>query len=98
MVLYPLQLLQFADVFTTLIKRLFIAKSPREYAEAITPPFLNYGIVYPRAVLIFVIILVYSAISPSILLFGAIYFSLGYFIYKYLLLFGKIHDFNELFW
>ncbi|CAG8434972.1 7713_t:CDS:10 [Ambispora gerdemannii] len=93
--LYPLQLLQFGDVVSTLTKRLFIAKTPREYAEASTPPFLNYGIAYPRAVLIWVIILVYSAISPVILFFGAVYFFFGYFTFKYLLLYVYFHPYES---
>ncbi|KAG9300270.1 hypothetical protein G9A89_011343 [Geosiphon pyriformis] len=93
--LYPLQLLQFGDVVSTLVKRLFFAKTPREYAEATTPPFLNYGVAYPRAILIFIIILVYSAISPNILFFGAIYFFLGYFTFKYLLLYVYFHPYES---
>ncbi|CAG8567760.1 9302_t:CDS:10 [Ambispora leptoticha] len=93
--IYPLQLLQFGDVVSTLMKRLFIAKTPRQYAEASTPPFLNYGIAYPRAVLIWVIILVYSAISPVILFFGAVYFFLGFFTFKYLLLYVYFHPYES---
>lgn len=35
---------------------------------------LNYGWVYPQALLVFTITLVYSVVSPLILVFGAIYF------------------------
>lgn len=38
------------------------------------PPQLNYGWVYPQSLLVFTITLVYSVISPFILIFGAIYF------------------------
>jgi hypothetical protein len=49
---------------------------------------LNYGTVYPQALLVFVITLIYSVVSPLILPFGAIYFGMGYLVYKYKLLFG----------
>lgn len=38
---------------------------------------LNYGWVYPQALLIFTITLVYSVVSPLILIFGAIYFGVA---------------------
>lgn len=46
--------------------------------------------VYPQAILVFIITLMYSVISPLILVFGAIYFGMGYLVYKYKLLFGKL--------
>jgi len=50
---------------------------------------INYGVVYPQAILIFVITLLYSISQPLILIFGAIYFGVAYVVYKYKLLFGK---------
>lgn len=49
---------------------------------------INYGVVYPQAILIFVITLLYSVIQPLIVVFGAIYFGTAYVVYKYKLLFG----------
>jgi hypothetical protein len=59
-----------------------------DFAELNAPPMLNYGTVYPQALLVFVITLMYSVVSPLILPFGAIYFGMGYLVYKYKLLFG----------
>lgn len=50
---------------------------------------INYGIVYPQAILIFVITILYSVVQPLIVVFGAIYFGIAYIVYKYKLLFGK---------
>lgn len=50
---------------------------------------INYGVVYPQGILIFVITLVYSVIQPLIVIFGAIYFGTAYVVYKYKLLFGE---------
>jgi hypothetical protein len=49
---------------------------------------INYGVVYPQAILMFVITMLYSVVQPLIVIFGAIYFGVGYIVYKYKLLFG----------
>jgi len=49
----------------------------KDHAEANAPPMINYGWVYPQALLIFTITLVYSVVSPLILVFGAIYFGIA---------------------
>lgn len=71
-----LQLLNLGPLFSLGWSRLF-AKTPRDHAEANAPPMLNYGWVYPQALLIFTITLVYSVVSPLILVFGAIYFGVA---------------------
>jgi len=48
---------------------------------------INYGVVYPQAILIFVMTLLYSVVQPLIVIFGAIYFGVAYVVYKYKLLF-----------
>ena len=60
-----------------------------DFAELNAPHMINYGIVYPQAILVFVITLLYSVIQPLILVFGAVYFGVAYVVYKYKLLFGK---------
>ena len=60
-----------------------------DFAELNAPPMINYGIVYPQAILVFVITLLYSVMQPLILIFGTIYFGAAYVVYKYKLLFGK---------
>lgn len=49
---------------------------------------INYGVVYPQAILMFVITMLYSIVQPLIVIFGAVYFGVGYVVYKYKLLFG----------
>lgn len=60
-----------------------------DYAELNAPPMINYGVVYPQAILIFTVTLLYSVVQPLILIFGAVYFGIAYVVYKYKLLFGK---------
>ncbi|OWZ67604.1 hypothetical protein AYX14_04653 [Cryptococcus neoformans] len=85
--LMPLQLLNLGPLFSLAFARAFWTKTPRDYAEANAPPMLNYGWVYPQALLVFTITLVYSVMSPLILIFGAIYFAMAYLVFKYKLLF-----------
>ncbi len=45
-----------------------------DMVELYSPPAINYGFVYPPAILIFITSLIYSVLSPVILIFAAIYF------------------------
>ena len=60
-----------------------------DFAELNAPPMINYGVVYPPAILVFVITVLYSVVQPLIVIFGAVYFGVGYVVYKYKLLFGE---------
>jgi hypothetical protein len=59
-----------------------------DFAELNAPPMVNYGAVYPQAILVFVITILYSVIQPLILFFGAAFFGISYVVYKYKVLFG----------
>ncbi|KAF8326836.1 uncharacterized protein EI90DRAFT_3281600 [Cantharellus anzutake] len=83
----PLQLLNLGTIIPRVFYRIFWTRTPRDFAELNAPPMINYGAVYPPAILIFVVSLMYSVIQPLILIFGAIYFGVAYVVYKYKLLF-----------
>ncbi|KAG0231838.1 hypothetical protein BGW42_008587 [Actinomortierella wolfii] len=91
--LFPVQMLQIGEVFQQTFKNL-CAKTPRDYAESRAPPDLKYGVVYANTLLVFIIILLYSTIKPVILIFGVIYFMIGYIAFKYELLYVYFHP-NE---
>ncbi|KAG9071375.1 hypothetical protein KI688_005586 [Linnemannia hyalina] len=84
--MYPIQLLLIGDVFKQSFHG-FLSKTPREYAETRAPPEQDIGVVYSNATLAFVIVLIYSCMKPIILLFGLLYFTLGYVVYKYQILY-----------
>ncbi|KAF8930060.1 hypothetical protein BGZ47_000771 [Haplosporangium gracile] len=84
--MYPVQLLLIGDVFKQSFQG-FLSKTPRDYAETRAPPEQNIGVVYSNATLAFVIVLIYSCIKPIILPFGLLYFTLGYVVYKYQVLY-----------
>ncbi|KAG6888436.1 hypothetical protein C0995_008253 [Termitomyces sp. Mi166 len=83
----PLQLLNLGVIIPRMLFRMLLTRTPRDFAELNAPPMINYGVVYPQAILIFVITLLYSVVQPLIVVFGALYFGIGYVVYKYKLLF-----------
>ncbi|KIJ64119.1 hypothetical protein HYDPIDRAFT_112659 [Hydnomerulius pinastri MD-312] len=83
----PLQLLNLGVLIPRMVFRMFWTRTPRDFAELNAPPMINYGVVYPQAILIFVITMLYSVVQPLIVIFGAIYFGVAYIVYKYKLLF-----------
>lgn len=88
----PFRLLQFGSVF--LHPFLLIgAKTPRDYAELVQPATFSYGFYLPQTLFVFSICIVYSALPDSqlVAVFGFVYFVLGYFVYKYQLLYAMDH-------
>ncbi|PWN32345.1 uncharacterized protein FA14DRAFT_182255 [Meira miltonrushii] len=64
------------------------AKTPRQHAELNAPPQLYTGSVYPTALIVFTLGVLYSIVTPLIAVFAMIYFALAYLVHKYKLLFG----------
>ncbi|KAH8890467.1 DUF221-domain-containing protein [Thozetella sp. PMI_491] len=87
--LFPFRLLEFGSVFLYPIMR-FLSKTPRDRAEVAEPPIFSYGFYLPTALLVFILCVVYSILPRGfmVLLLGLIYFTLGYFTYKYQLVFA----------
>ncbi|KAI9027244.1 hypothetical protein CLU79DRAFT_740969 [Phycomyces nitens] len=94
MMLLPIQLLQIGPIIVQLLQSAFFCKTPRDYAEVLAPRMYNYGSGYPVPVFMFVVLLVYSTISPLILLFGAVYYGLAYLVFKYQLLYVYFHPYE----
>lgn len=88
--LTPFRLMQAGSVFQFPFFRAH-ARSARDYHELNKPAEINYGILLPNALLIFILCLVYSILSQKILIFGAIYFLLGYFVQKYQCIYSMVH-------
>ena len=86
--MFPLRLLQFGSV--ALYPVAYVgAKTPRDFEELTRPPTFSYGFYLPQPMLIFIICIVYSVLPSGgeIIGFGLIYFIIGYFTYKYQLLY-----------
>ncbi|KAI0759198.1 hypothetical protein BD413DRAFT_617979 [Trametes elegans] len=77
----PLQLLNLAIVIQRIFMRIFVARTPQDFAKLNAPPLINYGV-------------------PLVVVFGALYFGIGYVVYKYNLLFVlyKPYELSEQAW
>ncbi|CCC07906.1 hypothetical protein SMACR_01470 [Sordaria macrospora] len=87
--LFPFRLLQFGSVSLYPINRMG-AKTPRDFAQIVRPPMFYYGFYLPTALLVFILCLVYSTLPQGykVVGLGVAYFTLGYFTYKYQLLYA----------
>ncbi|KAK3382702.1 hypothetical protein B0T24DRAFT_20870 [Lasiosphaeria ovina] len=87
--LFPFRLLEFGSVALYPILRLG-AKTPRDFAQLVEPPMFYYSFYLPTALLVFILCLVYSTLPKGFLVLGlgVAYFTLGFFTYKYQLLYA----------
>lgn len=87
--LFPFRLLEFGAVSLYPIYRMG-AKTPRDFSRVLVPPTFSYGFYLPTALLVFILCLVYSVLPQGyiVLAVGLVYFVLGYFTYKYQLLYA----------
>lgn len=66
-------------------------KTPRQEKEMLKPPIFNFGLQLPQPILILIVTLIYSVMSTKILASGLAYFVVGFYVYKYQLLFATDH-------
>ena len=96
---FPAQLLLVAPLFLTWIGRIFGSGTPRHVSGAYYPSvlsnYINYGVIVPVPVLIFVIGIMYSCIAPIILPFCCIFFVIGYFVMKYIFLYVYFPEYES---
>ncbi|KAF4126956.1 calcium permeable stress-gated cation channel [Geosmithia morbida] len=87
--LMPFRILEVGSVFLYPFSRLMSA-TPRDFSELREPPAFQYGFFLPTALLVFNLCLIYSILRMGflMLIFGTIYFALGYFTFKYMLLYA----------
>lgn len=67
------------------------AKTPRQRKELYNPPIFNFGLQLPQPILILIITLIYSIMSTKILASGLAYFIIGFYVYKYQLIYATDH-------
>lgn len=95
--MFPVKLLQLGEfvilnVLGKLFFKNFFLRTPRDYRFFYyTPPVFDFGLNLPQHILIFIIILIYSVVSTKIVTSGLVYFTLGYFVYKYQLMYSYVH-------
>ena len=89
--IFPYKLLLLGNLLKYPIKNLFWSKTPRNHLGLYKPPVFNFGLQLPQPILILIITITYSVISTKILTAGLIYFLIGYFVFKYQLLYACVH-------
>eukprot|EP00026_Physarum_polycephalum_P003384 Phypoly_transcript_03395.p1 GENE.Phypoly_transcript_03395~~Phypoly_transcript_03395.p1 ORF type:complete len:819 (+),score=48.98 Phypoly_transcript_03395:115-2457(+) len=72
-----------APLIVRWIKHKFLSKTAREYRDAEAPGSFSYAQTYTTHLLVFTVLLVYSTIAPFIMIWGVLYFCLGYISNKY---------------
>ncbi|QLL31888.1 hypothetical protein HG536_0C00550 [Torulaspora globosa] len=88
--MFPFKLLLVGSMIGfPLVKRK--SKTPRQRKDLYSPPIFNFGLQLPQPILILIITLVYSVLSTKILVSGLAYFLIGFYVYKYQLVFATDH-------
>lgn len=67
------------------------AKTPRQRNEMYNPPIFNFGLQLPQPILILIVTLIYSVMSTKIVASSLAYFIIGYYVYKYQLIYATDH-------
>ncbi|KAL4563509.1 hypothetical protein LXL04_027552 [Taraxacum kok-saghyz] len=79
---YGLELSRLIPLIIFHLKRKYLCKTETDIKEAWTPGNLGYATKIPNDMLIFTIVICYSVIAPLIIPFGAIYFGLGWLVFR----------------
>ena len=82
----PFQLVLLPNIFIRQVQRLCTVCTPRRRAAMLQAPTINIGTLYPQALLVFTLSVLYGIVSPLITIFGALYFGVAYVVVKYQLL------------
>lgn len=96
--MFPFKLLQIGDLvmlfWNTVVQ--YKNRTPRMFNNWIfRPSVFDLGLILPQHLMIFVITLIYSPISTKILISGLVYFILGFYTYKYQLVYSFVHPFHS---
>ena len=89
--IFPYKLLLLGNLLKWPLGSMFWCKTPRDYFNLHKPPVFNFGLQLPQPILILIITITYSVISTKIVTAGLIYFIIGYFVFKYQLLYACVH-------
>ncbi|KAI3680967.1 hypothetical protein L6452_35747 [Arctium lappa] len=79
---YGLELSRIVPLIIFHLKRKYLCKTEGDVKEAWLPGELGYATKVPTDLLIFTIVICYSVIAPLIIPFGAIYFGLGWLVFR----------------
>ncbi|KAI9095193.1 hypothetical protein DFS34DRAFT_188376 [Phlyctochytrium arcticum] len=92
---YPAQLLLVGPLLLTGLFRIapWARSTPRQTSDAYYPSVftsINYGMAFPVPILVFCVGITYAPVAPLILPFCTLFYTIAFFIYKYILLYVNI--------
>lgn len=82
----PFQMVLLPTLLRNELYRWLCGSTPRARAHMFRAPSMSVGTLYPQALLVFTLAVLYSIVSPLITVFGAVYFGVAYLVLKYQLL------------
>ncbi|CDR41913.1 CYFA0S08e01486g1_1 [Cyberlindnera fabianii] len=90
--MFPFRLLQVGDVLLEIFQRFFYCRTARDFRKLYyVPPIFDFSLILPQHILIMIITMSYSIMSTKIVTAGLVYFVMGYYTYKYQLLYSMVH-------
>ncbi|KAJ2547348.1 hypothetical protein EV175_005256 [Coemansia sp. RSA 1933] len=90
---YPLQLLQLGSISVAVLRRL-VCRTPRQFATALRPNFIDWAFILPQPMLVFVVMATYSSLAPLVCAFAAVYYAIAYVVTKYLVYYVYARQFE----
>lgn len=96
--MFPFKLLQVGDLFMLFWNFVmnYKQRTPRLFKDSLyRPQIFDLGLILPQHIMIFIITILYSAISTKILVSGLVYFTLGFYTYKYQLVYSLVHPYHS---
>ncbi|ODV88193.1 hypothetical protein CANARDRAFT_26342 [[Candida] arabinofermentans NRRL YB-2248] len=98
LIMFPFKLLQIGDLAFLFWQYVMCSswQTPRDYRDLFYKPALfEVGLILPQHIMIFIITIIYSVMSTKILTSGLVYFVLGYYVYKYQLVYSMVHPYHS---
>ncbi|KAI9500036.1 hypothetical protein BX070DRAFT_231107 [Coemansia spiralis] len=90
---YPIQLLQLGSISLAVFRRM-VCRTPREFAQALRPNYIDWSFILPQPMLVFVIMATYSSLAPIVCVFAAVYFGIAFVVTKYLVYYVYAREFE----
>lgn len=96
--MFPFKLIQIGDLaiifWNTIVE--YKNRTPRMFNEWIyKPAIFDLGMILPQHLMILLLTMIYSPISTKILISGLVYFILGFYTYKYQLVYSLVHPYHS---
>ncbi|KAJ1822666.1 hypothetical protein LPJ56_000654 [Coemansia sp. RSA 2599] len=90
---YPIQLLQLGSISLAVFRRM-VCRTPRQFADALRPNYIDWSFILPQPMLVFVIMATYSSLAPLIFVLAFLYYIIAYVVTKYLVYYVYARQFE----